>query len=87
MCVLICEFIIVIYIYIYICKVKLATIVEGNSKAPFPIATTPRGRDGRKISRAFANGHGDWGSIPGRVIPKTKKGYLMPHCLTLSILR
>ena len=33
--------------------------------------------------RVFANGPGDLGSIPGGVIPKTKKWYLM---LTLSIL-
>ena len=25
------------------------------------------------MSRVFANGRGDWGSIPGRVIPKTQK--------------
>ena len=25
------------------------------------------------MSRLFANGPGDWGSIPGRVIPKTQK--------------
>ena len=25
------------------------------------------------MSRVFANGPGDWGSIPGRVIPKTQK--------------
>ena len=25
------------------------------------------------IGRVFANGPGDWGSIPGRVIPKTQK--------------
>ena len=30
-----------------ISKVKLATIVEGNPKAPFSIATTPRCRRGR----------------------------------------
>ena len=36
-----------IYIYIYISKVKLATIVEGEPKAPFSIATTPRCRGGR----------------------------------------
>ena len=29
----------------------------------------------------------DLGSIPGRVIPKTQKWYLMPPCLTLSIIR
>ena len=36
-----------IYIYIYICvcvKVKLATLVEGDPKAPFSIATTRRCR-------------------------------------------
>ena len=35
----------------------------------------------------FANRPGDLGSIPGRVIPKTQKWYLMPPCLTLSIIR
>ena len=39
------------------------------------------------MSRVFTNGQGDWGSIPGRVIPKTQKWYLMPPCLTLSIIR
>ena len=34
-------------VYIYISKVKLATIVEGDPKAPFSIATTPRCRGGR----------------------------------------
>ena len=33
-----------IYIYIYIVKVKLGTVVEGNLKAPFSMATTPRCR-------------------------------------------
>ena len=28
------------------CKVKLATIVEGDPKAPFSIATTPKCREG-----------------------------------------
>ena len=37
--------------------------------------------------RVFANGSGDPGSIPGQVIPKTQKWYLMPPCLTLSIIR
>ena len=37
--------------------------------------------------RVFANGLGDLGLIPGRVIPKTQKWYLMPPCLTLSIIR
>ena len=39
-------FFLYIYIYIYI-KVKLATIVEGDPKAPFSIATTSRCRGGR----------------------------------------
>ena len=30
---------------------------------------------------------GDPGSIPGRVIPKYQKWYLMPACLALSIIR
>ena len=25
------------------------------------------------MSRVYANGQGDWGSLPGRVIPKTQK--------------
>ena len=32
---------------VYISKAKLATIVEGDPKAPFLIATTPRCRGGR----------------------------------------
>ena len=44
------------------------------------------------VGRMFANGLGDQGSIPGRVISKTKKKkkkkrYLMPPCLILSIIR
>ena len=35
--------------------------------------------------RVFANSPGDWSSMPGRVIPKTKKWNLMPPSLTLSI--
>ena len=31
--------------------------------------------------RVFANGPRDLGSIPGRVIPKFKKWYLMPPCV------
>ena len=33
-------------LYTYISKVKLAIIVEGNTKAPFSIATTPKCRGG-----------------------------------------
>ena len=35
----------------------------------------------------FANGLGDLGSIPGRVIPKTQKWYFIPLYLTLSDIR
>ena len=35
----------------------------------------------------FTSCPGDWGSIPGRVIPNTQKWYLMLPCLTLSIIR
>ena len=35
----------------------------------------------------FTNGLGDWDSIPGQIIPKTKKWYLILPCLTLSINR
>ena len=42
------------------------TLVEGDPKARFLIATGP-------AVRVFANGPGDLGSIPGRVIPKTLK--------------
>ena len=39
------------------------------------------------MSKVFANGPGDRDSILGGVIPKTQKWYLMPLCLTLSIIR
>ena len=38
------------------------------------------------MKRVFANDPGNRGSIPGRIIPKTHKWYLMPLCLTLSII-
>ena len=37
--------------------------------------------------RVFANGLGDWGSIPDRVIPKTTKRYIIPPYLTLNIIK
>ena len=37
--------------------------------------------------RVITNGLGDLGSIPGRIIPKTQKWYLMSPCLTLCIIR
>ena len=39
------------------------------------------------VRKVFANGLGDLGSIPGRVIPKIKKRSLIPPCLTLSNIR
>ena len=39
------------------------------------------------MARVFAYGPGDLSSIPDQVIPKTRKCYLMPPCLTLSIIR
>ena len=36
-----------IAVHAFISKVKLATLVEGDQKAPFSIATTPRCRAGR----------------------------------------
>ena len=39
------------------------------------------------MSRVFANGPGDRGSILGRVIPKARKRYLMQPCLTPSTIR
>ena len=38
------------------------------------------------VVRVFANGPGGRGSVPGRVIPKTQKSYLIPPFLTLSII-
>ena len=53
------------------CKAKLAIVVEGDPKAPLSIATTSWCRLIGLVGREFANGPGDQGSIPGRVIPKT----------------
>ena len=38
------------YFYLLISKLKLATVVEGDPKALFSIATTPRCREGRYSS-------------------------------------
>ena len=37
--------------------------------------------------KSFAKGLGDRVSIPGRIIPKTQKWYLMHPRLTLNIIR
>ena len=39
------------------------------------------------MNRVFTNGLGDRDSIPGGDIAKTQKWYLVPPCLTLSIIR
>ena len=58
----------------YKSKVKLATIVEGNPKAPFSIATTPMCRGGRY-------------SFPGLLYftldPSVKQGGIKYHFLSL----
>ena len=52
------------------------------------LTTTPRGRSANGLTvRVFAKSPGDWGTIPGLVIPKLRIWYLLPHCLTLSIIR
>ena len=38
------------------------------------------------VGRVFANGLGDWGSIPDRVIPKTQR-MLLNAVLILSIIK
>ena len=39
------------------------------------------------VSRVFISGPGDLGSVPGRVIQKTLKWYLIPPCLTFGNIR
>ena len=39
------------------------------------------------VGRVFAKGLGDLGSIPGCVIQRLLKWYLIPPCLTLSNMR
>ena len=39
------------------------------------------------IVKVLANGLGDPGSVPGRVMPKTQKWYLMPSCLIFIIIK
>ena len=38
------------------------------------------------MSRVFPSGPEDRGSIPGQVVPKTQKWYLMPPSLTFRII-
>ena len=39
------------------------------------------------LGRVFTNCPANWGSISGRVIPKTQQLWLISPCLTLSIIR
>ena len=39
------------------------------------------------MSKVFANGPGDWGSIPGRVIPKTQKMILDTTLLNTQLYK
>ena len=69
--------------------VKLATIVEGDPKAPFTVATSSRCKDGcysnpLNAQSVFNNGPGDRGSIPGRIIPKTQKMVLDASSLSIQ---
>ena len=69
-----------IYIYIYVCVcVYIYIYIYYHSY----ISNRAIGR----MSRVFANSLESLCSIPGRVIPKTQKWYLMPPRLKLSIIR
>ena len=50
---------------------KLSLLVNWRSRVRIPLE--PPNRDIGPAVRVFANGPGDMGSIPGRVIPKTLK--------------
>ena len=39
------------------------------------------------VPKVFANRRSGWGSIPGLLIPKTQKYYLIPACLTHNFMR
>ena len=39
------------------------------------------------MGRVFTNGPGDWGSVPGRVIPKTQKMVLDPSLLNTQHIK
>ena len=78
-------------IYIYILRLKLYIYIYIYEKMAMNRTTCRYKKhfynlppDIGMMVRVFANGPG---SIPGRVVPKTKKWYLMLSCLTLSIIR
>ena len=65
---------------------KTLNMVIRNILIYFEVKFNPRESIGL-MNRVFANGPGDQGPILGQVIPKTQKWYLMPPCLTLSMIR
>ena len=76
-----------IYIYIYISSSGCATGIYLPVSLSLIVSIKDYYRAIGKMVRVFANGAGPWVSIPGLVIAKTQKSFLMPPCLTLSILR
>ena len=65
-------------------KSKLATVVEGDQKAPFSMANTPRRREGR-YSLWVECSPMAWEIVVQSQFEsyqKVKKWYLMPPCLT-----
>ena len=72
---------------LYICKVKLATRVEGNPKAPFSIATTPRCRGERySFPGLYIDIKYIWFGWVGFYGISTSVGYLMSNPLYTYIL-
>ena len=69
--------------------VKLFSIrlVSVNVVHPYRSIDTTATWKKLRFSWVCTNGPGDRGSIPGRVIRKIQKWYLMPLCLTLNIIR
>ena len=61
----------------------MVTTFNGNANAAIISCYSPIGL----VGRVFANGPVNLGSIPGRVIPKTLKIYLIPPGLTLGSIR
>ena len=80
-----------IYIYIYIlARVYVNSVYSGTLTT---IWVTHKSSDVSLLftiglmSRVFASDSEDRGSIPGRVHTRLQKWYLIPPCLTLSIIR
>ena len=63
----------------------MSTVVEGDQKAPFSIATTPRCGGGRYSLPLIAPETRVQSQVES--YQRLKKRYLIPPCLTLSIIR